>query len=476
LSQLVGAGGLAADRMSRRLGFARVAAAQLALVDDDVRAAAEAYARGINQGLAIGLSGRPHEFVLLRSHPTPWQVTDVLAFAGLQAFALGANWDMELARLKILAEDGPDALRALDHVYPADHPLSVPVATAAGPAMNRLADDLAAFASAAPSPGGSNNWAIAGARTVSGVPLLANDPHLAARLPAPWYLAHLRCPEWEVAGASFVGGPVFPIAHTGRAAWGITAGMTDQADLFIEEIGDDGASVREGEQMVPCQVIDEVIEVRGGDSVTERVLLTRHGPIVSPFLDGAPAALSLSAVWLRPMPIRGFLACLRARDFESFRQGFAAWPGPALNVVYADASGHVGYQLVGQLPLRRRGHGTLPMPGWRTSAGRTSWCRLTRCRTSPIPPSASWPAPTTALPPTARDRTWAWTGWTATAWPASWRSWPGATIGTWPAARHCSSMSPAARGGGFAALPWSCRSATRTAGWQSPSCVAGTGG
>ena len=275
----------------------------------------------------------------------------------------------ELARLKILAEDGPEALRALDHAYPADHPLSVPVATAAGPATDRLADDLAAFASAAPSPGGSNNWAIAGARTASGVPLLANDPHLAARLPAPWYLAHLRCPEWEVAGASFVGGPVFPIAHNGHAAWGITAGMTDQADLFIEEIGDDGASVREGSEMVPCQVVDEAIEVRGGDTVTERVLLTRHGPIISPFLDGAPAALSLSAIWLRPMPIRGFLACLRARDFETFRRGFAAWPGPALNVVYADADGHVGYQLVGQLPRRRRGHGTLPLPGWLEDVG-----------------------------------------------------------------------------------------------------------
>jgi penicillin amidase len=293
----------------------------------------------------------------------------VLAFAGLQSFALGANWDVELARLKILAEDGPEALRALDHAYPADHPLSVPIAAAAGPAMARLADDLAAFASAAPSPGGSNNWALSGARTASGVPLLANDPHLAPRLPAPWYLAHLRCPEWEVAGASFVGGPVLPIAHNGHAAWGITAGMTDQADLFVEEIGDDGASVREGSGLVACQAIEERIEVRGGQPLTERVLVTPRGPIISPFLDGAPAAVSLSAVWLRPMPIRGFLACLRARDFDAFRQGFADWPGPALNVVYADADGHIGYQLVGQLPRRRLGHGTLPLPGWLEGVG-----------------------------------------------------------------------------------------------------------
>jgi penicillin amidase len=369
LSELVGPGGLAADRMSRRLGFSHVAAAQLPLLDDEVRAGVQAYVRGVNAGLARGLPRRPHEFVLLRSRPTPWQDTDVLAFAGLQAFALSANWDAELARLKILSEDGPDALLALDQAYPESQPLSVPVAASAGPALARLADDLAAFAAAAPSAGGSNNWAIAGSRTASGRPLLANDPHLAPRLPAPWYLAHLRCPEWEVAGASFVGGPALPVAHNAHAAWGITAGLTDQADLFIEEIGPDGGSVRGAEGFVECQVREELIPVRGREPVVERVLVTPRGPIVSPFLDGAPAALSLSAVWLRPMPIRGFLACLRARDFETFRATFAQWPGPALNVVYADADGHIGYQLVGQLPRRRRGHGTLPLPGWLPDVG-----------------------------------------------------------------------------------------------------------
>ena len=369
LAALVGEGGLAADRMSRRLGFNHLASAQVELLDPDVRRGADAYVRGVNQGLAHGLRRRPHEFVLLRAKPTPWLITDVLAFAGLQSFALGANWDTELARLKILSEDGPDALLALDQAYPAGHPLTLPVAAAAGPALSRLADDLSSFVAAAPSAGASNNWAIAGSRTASGRPLLANDPHLAPRLPAPWYLAHLRCPAWEVAGASFVGGPAFPIAHSGHAAWGITAGMTDQADLFIEQIGPDGASVRESGGFVACEVREELIAVRGGPRVTERVLVTRRGPIVSPFLDGSPAALSLSAVWLRPLPIRGLLTCLAARDFETFRANFAAWPGPALNIVYADVGGHIGYQLVGQLPRRRRGHGTLPLPGWLEGVG-----------------------------------------------------------------------------------------------------------
>jgi penicillin amidase len=369
LAAMVGPGGLAADRMSHRLGFARLAAAQLPMLDADVRSGADAYVRGINNGLAHGLRRPPHEFALLRTRPTPWQVTDVLAFAGLQAFALGANWDAELARLKILSEDGPDALLALDQAYPESHPVSLPVAASAGPALARLADDLAAFAAAAPSSGGSNSWALSPSRTATGGALLANDPHLAPRLPAPWYLVHLRCPEWEVAGASFVGGPALPIAHNGHAAWGITAGLTDQADLFIEELGSDGTTVREAAGFVGCQVLDERIEVRGGAAVVEQVLVTPRGPIVSPILDGAPGALSLSAVWLQPMPIRGFLACLRARDFESFRTSFAQWPGPALNVVYADAEGHIGYQLVGQLPRRRRGHGTLPLPAWLPGVG-----------------------------------------------------------------------------------------------------------
>ena len=204
LAALVGPGGLPADRITA-LGFARVAEAQRELIDADIRAAAEAYVRGINQGLEPSCSDA-RTSSSCSAQPRRGEVTDVLAFAGLQSFALGANWDMELARLKILAEDGPEALRALDHAYPADHPLSVPVATAAGPALNRLADDLAAFASAAPSPGGSNNWAIAGARTASGVPLLANDPHLArdCRRRGTWPTCAAPSGRWRAPRSSAV--------------------------------------------------------------------------------------------------------------------------------------------------------------------------------------------------------------------------------------------------------------------------------
>src|SRR5205823_6137713 len=95
--------------------------------------------------------------------------------------------------------------------------------------------------------GGSNNWAVAALRTATGRPLLAGDPHLSAALPAHWHLCHLRTPAWAVAGAAFVGGPGVLVGHNGFCAWSLTAGLIDNTDLFQEQIGPDGVSVRQGD-------------------------------------------------------------------------------------------------------------------------------------------------------------------------------------------------------------------------------------
>lgn len=373
LAALFGRQILPVDRLSRRLGFRRVAGRQLTLVADDVRATIEAYAAGVNEGMGRGVLDRPHELVLLRGRPSRWRPEDVLAFAGLQAFALAANWDTELARLRILLADGPQALRALDPGYPAWHPVNVPPGARAGDGLDRLAEDLAALRAVPGLVPASNNWALAGSRTASGVPILANDPHLSPQVPAPWYLAHLATPDWAVAGASFVGGPAFPLGHNGHAAWGITAALTDQVDLYLEELSDDGRRVRQGDGWTQCEVLEEQIRVRGGDVVVERVVLTPRGPVLGSLLDGAGGyALSMAATFLSPAPVRGFLNATRARAFEELRAGFGEWPGPALNVAYADAAGHIGLQVVGTVPRRGSGHGMLPRPGWLEDSGRAA--------------------------------------------------------------------------------------------------------
>jgi len=369
LAELFGPAALPVDKLSRRIGFYRSAKEQLPVLDADVYEQLEAYSRGVVAGATIGLPRKPHEFVFLRSQPTPWTPLDSLGYIKLVSFTLCANWDAELARLKVLTADGPEALTALDPGYPDWLPVTSPPEQIAGTSVDRLSHDVAAFLAVTGAGGGSNNWAVAAHRTATGRPILANDPHLSAALPCHWYLVHVRTPEWAVAGATFLGGPNVVAGHNGHAAWGVTAGLIDNTDLFREQIGPDGTSVREGDRFVACPVREEVIRVKGGESVTERVLITPRGPIVGPALDVGDEALSLRALWLDPLPVRGLLTIHRARSFEEFRKELAHWPLSSQNVAYADASGTIGWQLMGQAPRRRKGWGTIPLPGWDMDAG-----------------------------------------------------------------------------------------------------------
>jgi penicillin amidase len=369
LSALFGEQTLNIDRLARRVGFVEAARRQLPVLDLDVRAEIEAFVRGLNAGLAAGASGVAPEFALLGSRPSDWRAEDVLGMAKLLSFLLIGNWDVELARLKVLLTDGPGALRDLDPTpYPPEH-VTVAGAAKAGPVVDALGRDLEAFLAFAGRGGGSNAWVVSGRKAATGRPILANDPHLEGVLPAHWYLASLRTPDWQVAGASLIGLPGFGAGHNGTVAWGVTAGLTDTSDLFIEDVGTDGRSVRRGDAYVTCDVRREVIEVRGKSAVTEDVLVTPHGPVISPALDGDLPALSLRAVWLDARPARGFTQLHRVRTFADLQRQFEQWPMLSQNVVYADTAGDIGWQLVGETPRRRSGHGTLPAHAADEAAG-----------------------------------------------------------------------------------------------------------
>ncbi|MEO5725730.1 MAG: penicillin acylase family protein, partial [Byssovorax sp.] len=254
LAEIAGKDALPMDRLSRRIGFRRIAEAQLPLLDEDTRLQIEAYARGVTEGARIGSEGHAHELALLRINPTAFEPADVLAVLAFLGFALASNWDIELARLRILRSDGPEALRAVDPTYAEWHSVVSPPETRAGLALNRLARDLAAYQAFPGTGGGSNAWAVGPSRTTSGRPLLANDPHLPPALPVSWYLAHIRTPEWSICGASYVTQPSFSAGHNGFSAWGVTAGHHDNTDLFLEQMSPDGRSVREGDRFVPCEI------------------------------------------------------------------------------------------------------------------------------------------------------------------------------------------------------------------------------
>jgi penicillin G amidase len=345
LAELVGPEGLPIDKLSRRIGFFRTAKAQFEVMDANAKTSLTAFVAGINEGFKTGLPQKPHELAILGGELTPWLEADVLAFLKFTSFLLPGNWDVELARLRVLLADGPEALQAID-------PLGTQVPgeklLGAGSVVEALSQDIAAFQKHSPTGGGSNNFVIRGDRTASGKPLLANDPHLGPNVPAPWYIAHIETPEWSVAGATFAGCPAFPIGHNGTISWGVTAGLTDNTDLWLETPDAVTESLR------------ETITVKGSADHIEDVQLTPRGPIISPLLPESPQAISLQAVWLQTLPLDGFLGVIREKSFDGFRAHFAAWPCLPLNLVYADVHGNTGYQLVGQVPKRIGSNGLIP--------------------------------------------------------------------------------------------------------------------
>jgi len=370
MAEIVGEAALPIDRLVRRVGFHRAASQEWDSLDDESRRLLDAYSSGINAYLATG--PLPLECLILRYRPKPWQSLDSLAIARFIAWSLSGNWDQELVRIWTIERFGPEVMRQLEPSYPPGRPVVVPP----GETSKGLSLDLSSEYEAAKAywPPMSNNWVVAGTKTATGKPLLANDPHLPLALPPIWYEVHMEAPGLRVYGVCLPGLPAIIIGHNDRIAWGVTAAMADQDDLFLEELdSQDPSRYRSAEGWARGEVVREEIRVRGRkEPVVEEVLITRHGPIITPAIPGEERPLALQTVCARgDIPFaRAILGLMCASSWEEFRQALSHWPAPALNFIYADVDGNIGYQLAGKVPRRRQGHGLVPAQGW---TGQHEW-------------------------------------------------------------------------------------------------------
>lgn len=369
LSAVMGARTLPVDRFFRRLGLYRTAAAEWHRLDRDTRAVAEAYVHGINAALAAARGRLPLEFRLLRFRPEPWTAVDVLAQGRLLAFGLAMNWGAEFYRGRLLARFGPELVARVEGPDLAAMPHVVP--PGAEQAYERL-EELYRAALPFLGAGASNGWAVTGARSTTGGALVANDIHLGLEMPSGWFLSSLNAPGLAVAGAGRPGTPGVAIGRTPGAAWGFTVAPADQADLYLERCHPQDPDRYEFRgEWLQADVAEEVIEVRGGRPVTERVRSTRHGPVLAA---AEPGGLAVALRWpgLDPEPanLPMLLAANRAQDLDSLRAAVRAMRAPALNCLMGGADGRVGYQLCGALPDRAPGSGLVPLPGW---SGEHEW-------------------------------------------------------------------------------------------------------
>nr|WP_193752161.1 penicillin acylase family protein [Microbacterium oxydans] len=449
VAEMFGESQAGTDAFLRTLGWRKVAEAEVEAMDDTTRGYYEAYADGVNAYLAsrsgaelsleyavIGLQNPDYA-------PEPWEPADSVAWLKAMAWDLRGNIEDETERSLLAAElstatDGnaPDAATTADmlaKLYPeypfAENPVIVPkistvpaLGTGAEPAAftpgetegeaqqasttidweetSNVIEAASVLVGDVGEGIGSNSWVVSGDLTETGMPLLANDPHLGASLPSVWYQMQLKCSTvdeecpFDVGGFSFSGLPGIVIGHNQKVAWGFTNLTTDVTDLYVERVEGD-QYWRDG-ALVPLEESTETIKVAGGDDIDLTIRSTVHGPIISGLTDdfteiaddpepalgveaSAPttpvpgsedAEYAVSLRWTALDPgtaATAIFALSTAQDFDDFRYAASLFDVPAQNLIYADTEGNIGYQAPGRLPIRGAGDGWMPQPGWDSS-------------------------------------------------------------------------------------------------------------
>ena len=426
LSEMFGAGQVDTDSFLRTLGWRQVAEKEYEMLSPESKATIDSFTEGVNAYIQErGPVELSLEYLILTGvlNPDykiePWTPVNSLTWGKAMAWDLGGNMDDEIERAILLKTLTPEQLAELYPGYPEDYPVIVPaieeniIMDAGGQKPNSIADfnsmnlNLQAVAdklklmeSALGPTGpdiGSNSWVVSGALTTTGKPFLANDMHLGIQMPSIWYQNSLHClPKneacpFDVTGFSFPGVPGVMAGHNDRVAWGFTNLGPDVQDLYIEKVNPENPDQYEvNGEWVDFEIRKETIKVGGGDPVELTVRVSRHGPVISdtfgalkdnvdteknpeatPFKDKSgvelPENYVIALAWTALTPNSPFEAIWgfdKSQNWEEFRAAARMWTVPAQNLVYADVDGNIGYQTPGTIPIRTKGDGTLPVPGW----------------------------------------------------------------------------------------------------------------
>ncbi len=373
------------DRTMRGLGVYRQASESVNALSPGTRTLLESYAAGVNAWLADDDQQFGLELTVIkllsggRYRPDQWRPADSLVWAKLMALGLDGNWRAELLRLRLAQKIGDNGVKFL--IEPsgdnADATLSIVRAATKGIDLDRLyrgTDNIATRKREA-----SNEWVLSGAHAVSGKPLLANDPHLALTFPGIWYLARLIGPGFDIRGATSPGSPAIVLGHNGTIGWGFTTTNLDSQDLFVERVDPtDPSRYITPDGARPFVVRDETINVLWGDPVPMRVRQTRHGVVIDDFISrraddpnvaeltpaGHVLALQATALDGADTSAEGFARLGLAQNWDEFLTAARKIVSPMQNIVYADTSGNTGLISPARVPMRRKGDGSMPVPGW----------------------------------------------------------------------------------------------------------------
>jgi len=354
LSELFGEALLERDIYVRVMGLKEAALKDYEQLPPEVKDMLTAYSQGINAWLNSRKWKWPPEFSVLRYRPEPWSPIDSLIIKQVMAMLLCADFPSEVVRSNLIYRMGQE--RALQVLEEGVKPPSFETEKIS---LSRLLELVY--------PQQSNNWILSGDRTISGKPLLANDPHLEINLPPVWYEMHLHCPSLNVIGVTIPGFPWVIIGHNDAIAWGLTNSTVDSQDLYVEKFNETQDMYWEQDEWVPLMRKEEVIRVKGKKEPEKlEVMWTTRGPVISPHIVESQNPISLK--WTIHQGDRVFKAGYllnKAQSWDDFTAALSLFDSPSQNFGYADKNNNIGYYLGGKIPLRTEEAALFPFPSWR---------------------------------------------------------------------------------------------------------------
>jgi penicillin amidase len=389
LAEILGADFVDRDRLTRLMRYRGDMDAEWESYAPDTRRIATRFVAGINAQIAAIGDRLPEEFATAGYRAEPWQPEDLLSRA--EGFAMTSNASDEVFRARMAAAVG---LERTNLLLPLAPPVMAPppngidlsaVDATVRPALAAIGAPASFGPAAAPVASalldrqrraareGSNDWVISGAKSATGKPMLANDPHRNLDHPSLRYLVHLNAPGWNVIGSVVPWFPGVAIGHNDRIAWGLTIFAADVQDLYVEQLNPtDPRQVKSGGRFVDMEVVKDQIRVKGRtEPIAVEHLYTAHGPVVA--ID-AQRHLAYALRWVGGEPgTAGYLGALaldRAANWQEFRSALQRWKVPGENFVYADVDGNIGYQAAALVPVRRNWQGVYPVAG---ATGEHEW-------------------------------------------------------------------------------------------------------
>ena len=391
ISELAGEKARQLDIRMRTIGFLRNAKKHLEILAPEEKWFFQLYVDGINAYIETREEAYPLEFKLAGIKPGPWEVEDSLAILYYMGWNSAANLKSEIVAQMLVEKLGYDKAEEIFplNINPEDPNDTLDgmegkrlMSSAAPLHLNLIPDDVInRLIHDGQLEIGSNNWAVAPDSSPNGKPVLANDPHLKSSiLPGPWYPCGLITPDMRAIGVVIPGIPGMIVGRTDHVALGVTNAYGDAQDLYIETIDPEKEDhYLEGDSSIPFEIISETMRIKDGDSETGfkeetvTIRLTKRGPVVSHVLPGLETDKLLTARWsaFEDMgPSLGLAKILSSKNVYEVKEAIGDVKSIALNFVFADTEGNIGWQTSGSLPVREMGDGLVPFV---VKDGRDNW-------------------------------------------------------------------------------------------------------